>query len=246
VTTGAASERRVALVKSAGRADAFAAALHGAGFLPVLVSPYQREALPDGERELSDALGYATGLTGGAPSGLWVAVTSAQALPALELVSDALRRARLAAVGGGTAMSLHAAGLSPEIVGDSGGAALAREMLRCGVRAGTVVLHPCNVDARPELARVLAEAGVDVRSIPVYRMVRDAVGERSATGDFHAVIVSSPRLAERAMELFPDRPPVVAIGRTTAAALRDLGWPPNVVAASPSPTDVAAAVMNVR
>jgi uroporphyrinogen-III synthase len=232
----------VALVKSAGRADAFGLALSDAGFVPVLVSPFQREAIPDGESELYDALAYAGALGGNA---VWVAVTSSQAVPALEPVTHLLSRARIAAVGGGTATSIHAAGLAADVVGDAGGAALARAMLRAGVGPGSVVLHPCNEGARPELSHLLVEAGADVRPIPVYRMVPDAVGERAARGAFHAVIVSSPRLAHRAAELFPDRPPVVAIGRTTAAALRDLGWAPRVVAASPAPADVAAAVCNV-
>ena len=249
--SGAAAAPRVALVKSAGRADAFGRALREAGFVPVLVSPFQREVITDGEREFTDALAFAVGLTdmaasGGAGATTWVAVTSAQALPALEAAGHFLRGVRIAAVGGGTAMSLNAAGLPAGVVGDAGGAALGLAMLRAGLRPGSVVFHPCNEDARPEFARVLTEAGVDVRAIPVYRMIPDVVGERSAVGAFHAVVVASPRLAQRAMELFPARPPVVAVGRTTAAALRDLGWPPVAVAASPSPVDVAAAVSSIR
>jgi len=234
--------RRVALVKSAGRADAFAVALASAGFAPVLVSPYQRDPLPEGEARLRDALTFAQAL-GGPP--VWVAVTSAHTVPALATLEDLLDGVRLAAVGEGTATALHAAGLRADIVGDSGGAALARAMLAAGVTPAHTVLHPCNADARAELADVLGAAGIEVTVVPVYRMVPDAVGERAARGAFHAVVVTSPRLAERAAELFPARPPVVAIGRTTAAALRDLGWPPAAVAASPAPEDVAAAVTHV-
>ena len=235
------TERRVALVKSAGRADAFAVALRAAGFVPVLVSPHQREALPDAEARLRAAL--ETARSGG--GAVWVAVTSAQAVPALAALPRELGGVRFAAVGGGTATALHTAGLDAVVVGDAGGAALAREMVAAGVAVGDVVVHPCNEDARPELAEVLAQTGVQVTVVPVYRMIRDTVGERAAAGTFRAVVVASPRLAERAAELFPGRPPAVAIGRTTAAALRDLGWPPAAVAASASPADVAAAVTNV-
>ena len=69
-----------------------------------------------------------------------------------------------------------------------------------------------------------------------------SVGERAAQGEFAAVVVGSPNLAQRAATLFPARPPAVAIGRTTASALRDLGWPPAAVAATPSPADVASAL----
>ncbi len=255
------SERRVALVKSAGRADAFAVALRAAGCVPVLVSPFQREALEEGEQELGDTLVYALGLSAGGglggsalpgaagplpgPRRLWVAVTSAHAVPALERLRDVLAGARIAAVGGGTATALHAAGLAADVVGDAGGAALARRMIDAGLTPGDMVVHPCAESVRPELADVLDAAGVTLRAIAVYRMVPDAVGERAARGAFCAVVVGSPRLAARAAALFPERPPAVAVGRTTAAALRDLGWPPAAVAASPSPQDVAAAVTNV-
>ena len=110
--------RRVALVKSAGRADAFGMALRDAGFVPVLVSPFQREALPGGEDDLAAALSAASALSAG--GGIWVAVTSAQAVPALEPLADLLADARLAAVGGGTATALHAVGLTADVVGDAG------------------------------------------------------------------------------------------------------------------------------
>jgi uroporphyrinogen-III synthase len=236
------TERRVALVKSAGRADAFAVALRAAGFVPVLVSPFQREAIPEGEERLERSLAAARALGG---AGVWVAVTSAHAVPGLSGLGDLLEGARFAAVGGGTATALHAVGFDADVIGDGGGAALAREMLAAGVTPRETVLHPCNEAVRRELAIVLADAGIDVTTVPVYRMVPDAVGERAARGEFHAVVVASPRLAARAAELFADRPPAVAIGRTTAAALRDLGWPPRAVAAGPTPADVAAAVTNV-
>ena len=236
------SERRVALVKSAGRADDFAVALRAAGFVPVLVSPFQREPLASGEVRLQRALACARGLGG---LRVWIAVTSAQAVPSLAGLQDLLRDARFAAVGGGTATALHAAGFDAEGVGESGGAALGRAMLAAGVTPHDTVLHPCALDVRSELKEVLAEAGIELGVCPVYRMVPDAIGARAAQGEFHAVVIASPRLAERAAQLFPGRPSAVAIGRTTAAALRDLGWAPAAVAATPSPADVAAAVTNV-
>jgi uroporphyrinogen-III synthase len=92
------------------------------------------------------------------------------------------------------------------------------------------------------MRRVLESAGAVYVAVPVYRAVADVVGERAATGEFAAVVVGSPNLARRAASLFPARPPAVAIGRTTASALRDAGWPPAAVAATPTPADVAEAL----
>lgn len=228
--------RRVAVVKSAGRADAFAEAIRAAGFLPVLVSPFREEPVDDAGSALAAAV---------AALPKWIAATSPHAVRALVPHAPALGGVRLAAVGSGTASAMHSAGLVPEIVGDAGGEALARRMLGAGLAAGDLVVHPCAEDARRELADTLGAAGAVVRSVAVYRMVRDPVGERAAEGEFFAVVVGSPRLAERAAELFPGRPPVVAVGRTTAQALRDLGWRPAHVAATPSPADVAGALAQV-
>lgn len=229
------SGARVAIVKSAGRADAFAEAVREAGFVPVLVSPFRCDPVAGAERALAEALSGAA----------WVAVTSPHAVAALAAQRAFLGRARIAAVGAGTASALHAEGLRAEIVGEMGGAALARKMTDEGVRRGDVVVHPCGVPARPELREALEAEGAAVRSVPVYEMAPDSVGERAAQGEFACVVVGSPRLAERASSLFPSRPPAIAVGRTTAAALRDLGWQPAAVAAQPTPRDVAAAVRAV-
>lgn len=233
---------RVALVKSPGRADAYAAAIRDAGFTPVLVSPFREEPVDPDPQALAAAL--ATAERGG-----WIAVTSPHAVPALQrwAKGSGLGGARFAAVGQGTAGALHSAGFRTVVVGDAGGAALARKMIEAGLARGDVVLHPCGFDARAELAEALGDVGVRVVAVAVYRMVADPVGERAVEGTFAAVIVGSPRLAQRAAELFrPPRPPVVAIGRTTASALRDAGWTPAAVAASPTPADVAAALRAVR
>jgi uroporphyrinogen-III synthase len=228
--------RRVAIVKSAGRADEFARAVRDAGCVPVLVSPFRDERIEEGERRLADEI---------AKRPAWVAVTSPNAAPSLEPLRAKLAALRIAAVGPGTASTLHAIGLRPEIVGDAGGEALARRMADAGLRAGDVVVHACAEDARRELAATLAATGAVVVSVPCYRMVPDPVGERAAAGDFAAIVVGSPKLAQRAATLFPSRPPAIAVGRTTAAALRDLGWKPAHVAATPTPEDVAGALRAV-
>lgn len=225
-------EDRVAIVKSAGRADAFAQAVRGLSMTPVLVSPFQVEEHENAHRELCSAL------TG---SVAWFAVTSPHAaVDVLEMFC--MEPFKVAAVGQGTASALQALGFEVDLVGDGGAESLGRKIVAAGLPPGAVVVHACGEDARPELRRVIEAAGGVYRPVVVYEMVPDAVGERAAVGEFAAVVVGSPNLARRAKDLFPARPPAVAIGRTTAAAMRDLGWPPAAVAATPTPDDVAAAL----
>jgi uroporphyrinogen-III synthase len=226
---------RVAIVKSAGRADAFAEAVRELGCTPVLVSPFRVEEVETAHVRLCDAL------AGGAE---WFAVTSPHA--AVEMLGAfADEPFRVAAVGEGTASALHSLGFDVEVVGEGGAEALGRRIVAAGLAEGGVVVHACGEDARQELRRVVEEAGGVYVPVVVYRMVADPVGERAVAGEFAAVVVGSPNLARRAAELFPGRPPAVAIGRTTAAALRDLGWPPAAAAAAPTPRDVADALRHV-
>jgi uroporphyrinogen-III synthase len=235
----------VAIVKSAGRADVFVAAARSVGCTPVLISPFRDERVEGFERPLAAALREDV---------TWVAITSPNAVTRLGEFAQQLAALDVAAVGPGTATALHTLDVLPALVGTGGGTELARLVLERtppGSEAGggparrVRVVHPCAEESRPEFSRMLREAGADVRSVPVYRMVRDRVGERSAEGAFDAVVIGSPRLAQRASELFPARPPAVAIGRTTAAAMRDLGWRPRMVAATASPADVARALEHV-
>jgi uroporphyrinogen-III synthase len=224
--------RRVAVVKSAGRADAFAEAVQELGWTPVLVSPFRAEEDGDVHMKMCEALTQRTD---------WFAVTSSHAaVPVLEMFC--MESFRVAAVGPGTATALQSLGYEVEIVGDAGSESLGRRMLEAGLAPGDVVVHACGAESRGELRRVVEGAGGVYRPVVVYRMVPDPVGERAAAGEFAAVIVGSPNLARRAAELFPSRPPAVAIGRTTASAMRDLGWTPQSVAAKPVPADVAAAL----
>ena len=223
---------RVAIVKSAGRADAFAQAVREIGLVPVLVSPFRVEEHEDALERLRSAL---------AGRVAWLAVTSPNgAVEALGAFSK--RSFRVAAVGQGTATSLQARGFDVALVGEGGSEALGWKIVAAGLSAGDVVVHACGEDARPELRRVVERAGGVYAPVVVYRMVADPVGERAAEGEFAAVLVGSPNLARRAAELVPSHPPAVAIGRPTASALRDLGWPPAAVAAAPTPEDAAAAL----
>jgi uroporphyrinogen-III synthase len=223
---------RVAIVKSAGRADAFAQAVRGLGLTPVLVSPFRVEEHDEAHQELCLALARRVA---------WFVVTSPHAaVEVLEMFC--MQHFKVAAVGQGTASALQGLGFDVTLVGDGGAEALGKNIVEAGLQPGDVVVHACGEDRRPELRRVIEDAGGVYVPVVVYTMVADPVGERAAEGEFAAVVVGSPNLARRAADLFPSRPPAVAIGRTTASALRDLGWPPAAVAARPTAEDVAAAL----
>jgi uroporphyrinogen-III synthase len=233
MTRGDASTNgRVAIVKSAGRADAFADAVRGLGLTPVLVSPFQVEEHEAAHHEMCAAL---TGRVA------WLAVTSPHAAVGV-LALFAMEPFRVAAVGRGTASALQALDFDVDVVGDAGADALGWKIVAAGLKPGETVVHACGEDARPDLRRVVEGAGAVYLPVVVYRMVPDPVGERAASGEFDAVVIGSPNLAQRAAQLFPSHPPAVAIGRTTASALRELGWPPAAVAALPTADDVAAAL----
>ncbi|MCE9637531.1 MAG: uroporphyrinogen-III synthase [Planctomycetes bacterium] len=238
--------RRVAIVKSAGRADAFAKAVEQMGFVPVLVSPFREERIDGQDASFERLLRRGPTPIPGRPAAgppRWVAVTSPNAAWVLESVNPWPDDVRIAVVGQGTASAVLATGRRVDLVGDAGGKALARRMIESDLAPGDVVLFPCGDETRPELTAELGDADVHVVTIPVYRMVDDPVGERAATGEFAAVVVGSPRLGERALRLFPSpRPPAIALGRTTAAALVAYGWPPAAVAAEATPEAVVEAL----
>jgi uroporphyrinogen-III synthase len=123
-------------------------------------------------------------------------------------------------------------------------AALAALMLREGI-AGPV-LFPCGEIRRDELATRLRQEGVEVDEVVCYRSVIAAdETAREAVRRAGILIVASPSVAEllaRASAPTP-RPPLLAVGPTTAAAARAAGWAPAAVAAHP---EVDALVAEVR
>lgn len=149
-----------------------------------------------------------------------VALTSRRAARAL----SGLRLPRgvgIAAVGGGTARALEAAGHSPAHIGTGGSAELARELR---LAPGARVLFPCAVEARDDLERGLAARGVQVERLPVYR-TRAAAGARLAE-DVHARVWLSPSSVDAAAELeagLTHRAPRLGMGPTTAEAFARRG-----------------------
>jgi uroporphyrinogen-III synthase len=152
--------------------------------------------------------------------------------------------------GPGTVAAL--AGLVPEAhcpppreVGERGAAAaLAAAMLAAGVRGP--VLFPCGETRREELSTRLRHEGVEVEEVVCYRSVLAGEDEaRKAVEQADILVVASPTVADLLARSCPpeERPSLLAVGPTTAAAARASGWAPAAVA--PEPT-VEALLAEVR
>src|SRR5215469_5696484 len=178
----------------------------------------------------------------------WVAFASERGVTALVEAArtagtlDVLRTRKLAAVGPGTAASLAAHGLDPTLVASvSTGEGLA-EALVPRLAPGEVVLLPAAEDGRRELEDGLRAAGVAVERVAAYRS-RPVGSEPEGWAEVVAhpprcVLFGSPRTVEAFLALPGAEPLVpriraVAVGPTTAAALRSRGWEPAAVSASP-------------
>ncbi|HVS19404.1 MAG TPA: uroporphyrinogen-III synthase, partial [Planctomycetota bacterium] len=117
---------------------------------------------------------------------------------------------------GGTARALDDAGHAPTHIGAGGAAELAREL---ELAPGARVLFPCALEARDELERVLAERGIEVERLPVYRT--RAVEDARLADDVHARVWLSPSSVDAAADLEArlTRPATrLGMGPTTAEA----------------------------
>lgn len=142
------------------------------------------------------------------------AFSSAGAMPSGDVL--------IGAVGAGTATALQAAGMTPEIVAQGDAASLAATFLTHPL-AGGGVGWPSGDRALKTLPAALEAGGHKVVTATVYRTVTlDNPGSRRLCTDLDVVFVASPSAAEA----LPDglfKATVVAIGNTTAAALRARG-----------------------
>lgn len=123
-------------------------------------------------------------------------------------------------------------------------AALAAAMLDGGV-AGPV-LFPCGEIRRDELPTRLRHEGIEVEEVVCYRSVlADEQAARAAAERGAILVVASPSVADLLGRVArsTDRPRMLAVGPTTAAAARASGWPPAAVASRP---DVESLLAGVR
>jgi uroporphyrinogen-III synthase len=123
-------------------------------------------------------------------------------------------------------------------------AALATAMLAAGVTGP--VLFPCGEIRREELPTRLRHEGIDVDEVVCYRAVLAGEDAARAAAERAAIlVVASPSVADLLARVARSdaRPPMLAVGPTTAAAARASGWPPAAVADRP---DVEALLAGVR
>jgi uroporphyrinogen-III synthase len=115
------------------------------------------------------------------------------------------------------------------------GSNVAGAMLAAGV--SSPVLFPCGDTRRDELPAILRAAGVAVDEVVCYRaLLADEAHALAAATEVDAVVVASPKVAQLLARVTRrgERPALVAIGPTTAAAARDAGWAPDGVAKRPT------------
>jgi uroporphyrinogen-III synthase len=174
----------------------------------------------------------------------WIAVTSPQGARALDAAR--LPRARVAAVGEGTARVLRGLGFAPEVVGAGDAASFAAALL-LAARAGERVLVVRPETARDVLPESLQAAGLRVDAVPFYRTTAAPdvaeTAQRLARGEFDAIVFSSPstffRLRDAGLPVTGFAHALaglrrVAIGEVTASALAKAGLPPAAVAEHPT------------
>jgi uroporphyrinogen-III synthase len=126
---------------------------------------------------------------------------------------------------------------------DGAAETLAHAMLSAGV--AEPVLFPCGERHREELSRILRSHGIEVDEVVCYRSILAGADQaRAALAGADLVIVASPAVLQLLAESSSSatRPPLLAIGPTTASAARAAGWEPAAVAGAPSAAALASAI----
>jgi hydroxymethylbilane synthase len=176
------------------------------------------------------------------PKDGFVLVASPRGAAALasEAGPEAFRTRRAGAVGAGTARVLARAGIPIDLLAEKAdGAGLAGAFVALGLPRETPVLLPAAKDGRPELGDALRAAGYAPRVLAVYEtepLPIPAVDPR-----WDAILLASPSAA-RALPVAAFRAKLVAIGETTAGALRARGFPVAAVAARPTTAGMIEAI----
>jgi uroporphyrinogen-III synthase len=107
------------------------------------------------------------------------------------------------------------------------------------------VLFLCSDRRRDELGEILRAGGLLVDEVICYRTIlasRDVA--RAALSGADLAVVASPSVVQLLVESCSvgARPPLLAVGPTTAEAARAAGWEPAAVAGAPSAQALASAI----
>ena len=140
--------------------------------------------------------------------------------------ANSLLELPVATVGSGTAASARSANLRVELVGPGNGAGLARQLIEANERPTTVVFD-CGRDRRPELPRLLSQAGHQLLQVVVYRMDPTPARELPPLGpSLEGVVLTSPRAAQLYLDGVGGLPLPCrhwALGPTTRTAAAAIG-----------------------
>lgn len=177
----------------------------------------------------------------------WLVLTSATALPALELDTTVVpRTTRVAVVGDTTAAAARERGIEPCLVAAGSGQALVEQMPPA--RAGDRVLWPASSAAAPTVPDGLRGLGYEVRPVTAYRPtpvdVPAAVLRDLAQGAYAVVVLTSAMIARLVADATPHPSTrVVSIGDPTSQAAHEVGLRVDVQADAPTIDALAAAVV---
>ncbi|MDY4492181.1 uroporphyrinogen-III synthase [Schaalia hyovaginalis] len=250
--------------------DPFGLAIEALG-VELVPAPLTRTRVDEDERRraLQDLASVAAPDTGGdsrAPEA-WILLTSPRTLRVLagdapeslgRLLGAARERgARIGAVGEATARAVSGLGIECDLIGGGSGADLARSLGRPGPGsadrgAPATILMPRSASGDPALATGLTRAGWRVVERPIYdtlplegeadERVRDAWTDPGLL----AAVITAPSSLRALLRLLGPAPrglPLVALGRTSAAACAELAPDsPVLTAGAPTPNAVADAL----
>lgn len=207
---------RVALTHGEGRLEALAAALEARGHEVVRSPLIETRARTDADTRCAAE---------GVAACPWLLFASRSAVEAWTALGLSLKGTRVGAVGAATGAALERAGARVRVLGDPPNAeGLARAFLARRDARGPVGL-PLGDRSRPTLAAALRRGGMEVRRCVVYAT---HVQTWAADEAVDAVVLASPSAAEGLPESVAARATLIALGDTTASALRGRGLRPRV------------------
>ncbi|HEU0164648.1 MAG TPA: hydroxymethylbilane synthase [Thermomicrobiales bacterium] len=247
-------ELRVLITGTPAVADGQAAQLELEGAIPVYVPTVRIE--PAGDQVAIDRA--AGSLVDGDVD--WLVVTSANAVaPIAERLGGRREIApsvQVAVVGERTAEALSNAGIRVDIVAGGGGATGLLAALEAQEMVGQRVLCLLSDIARSELVDGVRARGADVEVVIAYRTIavdeldpglRESLKAEPVDGVFFSSpsAVASLRTLLGADANVLDRAHLVAIGETTAEAMREVGLTVGAIASSPDPAAMIAALRSL-
>ena len=227
---------RIAILRQPNRAEPLRAALSDAGFevvvRPVTGVEYIAPRKRDEWREWTTAAD-------------WVVFTSLNGVKGFaagaggeDVLGELLEDRRVAVLGSTSARGLEAMGVRVDVLEERGTSAELVTALLAVMEPQSAVLYPRAERTMPTLPRALCEAGYHLRQVVCYRTTALAFEERAALdwARLDAAFVAAPS-AVRALDdevSLPEDFGFFAIGKTTAAALRQAGLTVLGVAESPT------------